>query len=176
VRHWLGLSQMLFTCPPRIEVMSEMRELIDTELDAVCGGHHGHHGHHGRAELPHPALGQDFTPHGHHGYHGHQGHSDFGNIGDFNFGNIVIQENIVEQVGVAVGSNASVTNLLGGQLNASSIAGIIGDFNLGNLGNIVNFGNIVIQENIAEQVGVAVGSNASVTNVLGGQLNSSSIA
>jgi len=23
--------------------MSEMRELIDTELDAVCGGHH--HGH-----------------------------------------------------------------------------------------------------------------------------------
>jgi hypothetical protein len=24
--------------------MSEMRELIDTELDAVCGGHHGHHG------------------------------------------------------------------------------------------------------------------------------------
>ena len=159
--------------------MIEALELIDTELDAVCGGHHGHHGHHGRAELPHPALGQDFTPHGHHGYHGHhgnQGHSDFGNIGDVNFGNIVIQENIVEQVGVAVGSNASVTNLLGGQLNASSIAGIIGDFNLGNLGNIVNFGNIVIQENIAEQVGVAVGSNASVTNVIGGQLNSSSIA
>src|SRR6516165_5907891 len=159
--------------------MSEIRELIDTELDAVCGGHHGYHG---RAELPHPALGQDFTPHGHHGYHGHhgnQGHSDFGNIGDVNFGNIVIQENIVEQVGVAVGSNASVTNLLGGQLNASSIAGIIGDFNLGNLGNlgnIVNFGNIVIQENIAEQIGVAVGSNASVTNVIGGQLNSSSIA
>ena len=61
---------------------------------------------------------------------------------------------------------------LGGQLNASSIAGNIGDFNLG---NIVNFGNIVIEENIALQVGVAVGSNASVTNLLG-QLNSSSIA
>ena len=90
--------------------MSEMRELIDTELDAVCGGHHG------RTELPHPALGQDFTP------HGHRGHSNFGNIGDFNFGNIVIQENIAEQVGVAVGSNASVTNVLGGQLNSSSIA------------------------------------------------------
>jgi hypothetical protein len=159
-----------------------MRELLDTELDAVCGGHHGHHGHHGLAELSHPALGQDFTPHGHHGYHAHhgnQGHSEFGNIGEFNFGNIVIQENIVEQVAVAVGSNASATNVLGDQLNASSIAGIIGDFNLsnlGNLGNIVNFGNIVIQENIAEQIGVAVGSNASVTNVLGGQLNSSSIA
>ena len=65
--------------------MSEIRELIDTELDAVCGGHHGHQGH------------------------------------DFNFGNIVIQENISEQVGVAVGSNASVTNVIGGQLNSSSI-------------------------------------------------------
>ena len=153
--------------------MSEIRELTDTELDAVCGGHHGYHG---RAELPHPALGQDFTPHGH---HGNQGHFGFGNIGEFNFGNIVIQENIAEQVGVAVGSNASVTNLLGGQLNSSSIAGNIGDFNLGNfgnIGNIVNFGNIVIQENIVEQVGVAVGGDASVTNLLGGQLNSSSIA
>ena len=105
--------------------MSEIRELIDTELDAVCGGHHGHYG---RAELQHPAFGQDFTPHGHHGYHGHhghhgdQGHSDFGNNGNFNFGNIVIEENIAEQVGVAVGSNASVTNLIGGQLNSSSIA------------------------------------------------------
>jgi hypothetical protein len=102
--------------------MSEMRELIDTELDAVCGGHHGYHG---RAELPHPALGHDFTPHGHHWHHwhhGNQGHFDFGNIGDFNFGNIVIQENIAEQVGVAVGSNASVTNVIGGQLNSSSIA------------------------------------------------------
>ena len=66
--------------------MSEMRELIDTELDAVCGGHHGHHGNQ-----------------------------------NFNFGNIVIQENIVEQVGVAIGNNASVTNLLGSQTNLSSI-------------------------------------------------------
>ena len=102
--------------------MSELRELLDTELDAVCGGHHGHHG---RAELPHPALGQDFTPHGYHGYHGHhehhgnQGHSDFGNIGDVNFGNIVIQENIVEQIAVAVGANASATNIAG-QLNSSA--------------------------------------------------------
>jgi len=84
--------------------MSEMRELIDTELDAVCGGHH------------------------HHGHHGHHGLFDFGNIGNLNFGNIVnsgnivIEENIALQVGVAVGSNASVTNLLGGQLNSSSIA------------------------------------------------------
>ena len=105
--------------------MSEIRELIDTELDAVCGGHLGHHGlheylgHHGRAELPHPALGQDFTPHGYHGHHGNQGHSDFGNIGDVNFGNIVIQENIVEQIAVAVGANASATNIAG-QLNSSA--------------------------------------------------------
>ena len=156
--------------------MSEMRELVDAELDSVCGGHHGYHG---RADLSHPDLGHDFTPHGHHCHHGNQGHFDFGHVGDFNFGNIVIQENIAEQVGVAVGDNASVTNLLGGQLNSSSIAGIIGDFNFGNfgnIGNIVNFGYIVIEENIALQVGVAVGSNASVTNLLGGQLNSSSIA
>ena len=65
--------------------MSEKRELIDTELDAVCGGHHGHQGH------------------------------------DFNFGNIVLQENIVEQIGVAIGNNASVTNLVGSQTNFSSI-------------------------------------------------------
>jgi hypothetical protein len=121
--------------------MSEIRELIDTELDAVCGGHHGHQGH------------------------------------DFNFGNIVIQENIVEQIGVAVGNNASVTNLLGSQTNSSSIAGNFGDFNFGdfNLGNLVNFGNIVIQENIVEQIGVAIGNNASVTNLLGSQTNLSSI-
>jgi hypothetical protein len=74
---------------------------------------------------------------------------------------------------VAVGSNASVTNLLGSQQNFSSIAGNIGDFNLG---NIVNFGNIVIQENIVEQVGVAIGNNASVTNLVGSQTNFSSIA
>ena len=34
--------------------MIEALELIDTELDAVCGGNHGN-GHH-------PAFGQDFTP------------------------------------------------------------------------------------------------------------------
>jgi hypothetical protein len=62
--------------------MSEICELIDTELDAVCGGHHGHYG---RAELRHPAFGQDFTPHG---YHGNQGHSDFGNV-TFNLGNTI---------------------------------------------------------------------------------------
>ena len=80
--------------------MSEMRELIDTELDAVCGGHHRHHGH-----------------------HGHHGLFDFGKLGNIvNFGNLVIEQNIAVQIGVAVGSNASVTNLLGGQLNFSSIA------------------------------------------------------
>ena len=67
--------------------MSGMRELIDTELDAVCGGHHGHHRHQGL----------------------------------FNFGNIVIQENIAVQIGVAIGSTASVAQQLG-QLNSSSIA------------------------------------------------------
>lgn len=117
--------------------MTEMRELIDTELDVVCGGQHGHHG---RAELPDPALGQNFTPYGPYGHRGHEnftpyghhahhgGDFDFGNIGDFNFGNInnsgniVIEENIALQVGVAVGSNASVTNLLGAQLNSSAIS------------------------------------------------------
>jgi len=98
--------------------MSGMRELIDTELDAVSGGHHGCHGHHG-----------------HHGHLEHQGNQgtpglfDFGNFGNFsfggnivNFGNIVIQENIAVQIGVAVGGdNASVTNLLGSQTNLSSI-------------------------------------------------------
>ena len=64
---------------------------IDTELDAVCGGHHGHF---------------DF--------------GNIGNIGNFNFGNIVIEPIIAVQVGVAVGGNASVTQLLG-QLNFSSI-------------------------------------------------------
>ena len=94
--------------------MSEMRELIDTELDAVVGGH-GCHGHH----------------QGNQGNQGNQG-LDFGNIGSFsfgnfefgniiNFGNIVIQQNIAVQIGVAVGGNASVTNLLGGQANLSSI-------------------------------------------------------
>jgi leucyl aminopeptidase (aminopeptidase T) len=130
--------------------MSEMRELLDTELDAVCGG----------------------CRRGHEGNQGNLGHFDLRNNGGFNFGNIVIQENIVEQVGLAVGNNASVTNLLGSQTNSSSIASNIGDFNFGNL---VNFGNIVIQENIVEQIGVAIGNNASVTNLVGSQTNFSSI-
>ena len=123
--------------------MSGMRELIDTELDAVSGGHHG--GITGR-ELP-PGMHMAYSPltglmgmgegNGHHGHHGHHGHLehqgnqgtpglfDFGNFGNFgivNFGNIVIQENIAVQIGVAVGDNASVTNLLGSQTNLSSIA------------------------------------------------------
>ena len=92
--------------------MSEMRELIDAELDAVVGGHGCCHGNHENQ--------------------GNQGNQfDFGNIGSFsfgnfgfgnfvNFGNIVIQQNIAVQIGVAVGYNASVTNLLGSQANLSS--------------------------------------------------------
>ena len=91
--------------------MSEMRELIDTELDAVCGGHHGCHGHHGNQ-----------------GNQGNQGLFDFGSFsfGNFsfgnivNFGNIVIQPTIALQVGVAVGGEASVIQALS-QLNFSSI-------------------------------------------------------
>jgi hypothetical protein len=40
VRHWLASSQMLFTCKGR-KIMNEVvtvHELIDAELDAVCGG------------------------------------------------------------------------------------------------------------------------------------------
>jgi hypothetical protein len=77
--------------------MSEMRELIDSELDAVCGAHHHHHHHHG------------------HGGLGGQG----GLFGFANFGNIIIEPNIAVQIGLAVGG--SVTQLLG-QLNFSSIA------------------------------------------------------
>jgi hypothetical protein len=95
--------------------MSEMRELIDTELDAVCGGHHHHHHHH------HEHYGQQ-------GQQGQQGLFDFGNFGNINFGgnivnfgNIVIQENIAVQIATAVGDNASATNLLGSQTNLSSI-------------------------------------------------------
>jgi hypothetical protein len=93
--------------------MSEMRELIDAELDAVVGGHHGCHGHHG-----------------HQGNQGNQG-LDFGNIGsfsfgsfsfgNFSFGNIVIQPTIALQIGVAVGDGANVTQGLS-QLNFSDIA------------------------------------------------------
>ena len=96
--------------------MSEMRELIDTELDAVCGGHHHHHHHH------HEHYGQQ-------GQQAQQGLFDFGNFGNINFGgnivnfgNIVIQENIAVQIATAVGDNASVTNLLGSQTNLNSIA------------------------------------------------------
>jgi hypothetical protein len=75
--------------------MSEMRELIDTELDAVCGAHH------------------------HHGHHGHGGGG--GLLSGFtNFGNVVVQENIAVQIALAIGGSA--TNLLGGLLNFSSIA------------------------------------------------------
>ena len=104
--------------------MSEMRELIDTELDAVSGGHgcHGHHGHRPGT------LGTILAEREH---QGNQGLFDFGNFGNFsfgsfgnfvNFGNIVIEQNIAVQIGVAVGDNASVTNLLGSQTNLSSIA------------------------------------------------------
>ena len=76
--------------------MSGMRELIDTELDTVCGGHHGHH-------------------------HGHHGLFSFGNVGNIGqFGNIVIEQNIAVQIGVAIGNNASVIQQLG-QLNFSAI-------------------------------------------------------
>jgi hypothetical protein len=96
--------------------MSEMRELIDTELDAVCGGHHGHHGHRpGASRAP-----------GESGESGLFSFGNFGNIGNIvNFGNIVIEQTIALQIGVAVGGvggNASVTNLLGSQTNLSSIA------------------------------------------------------
>ena len=96
--------------------MSGMRELIDTELDTVCGGHHHHHHHH------HEHYGQQ-------GQQAQQGLFDFGNFGNINFGgnivnfgNIVIQENIAVQIATAVGDNASATNLLGSQTSLSSIA------------------------------------------------------
>ena len=106
--------------------MSGMRELIDTELDAVSGGHHGCHGHHGhrRHAGNNPCRA---------GASGESGLFDFGNFGNFsfgsfgnfvNFGNIVIEQNIAVQIGVAVGDNASVTNLLGSQTNLSSIASL----------------------------------------------------
>ena len=106
--------------------MSEMRELIDTELDTVSGGHgcHGDHGHRPGT------LGTILAEREH---QGNQGLFDFGNFGNFsfgsfgnfvNFGNIVIEQNIAVQIGVAVGDNASVTNLLGSQTNLSSIASL----------------------------------------------------
>ena len=77
--------------------MSEMRELLDTELDAVCGAHH-------------------------HGHHGHGGGGGGLLSGLTNFGNVVVQENIAVQIALAIGTNASASNLLGGLLNFSSIA------------------------------------------------------
>ena len=118
--------------------MSGMRELIDTELDAVSGGHHG--GITGR-ELPpgmqggslgggggagEPGMHMAYSPliglmgEGHQGTPGLFNFGNFGNI--VTFGNIVIEQNIAVQIGVAVGDNASVTNLLGSQTNLSSIA------------------------------------------------------
>ena len=122
-----------------------MRELIDTELDAVSGGHHGAPARHADGLVYSPqtglmmgehmayrpgGMGEGNGCHGHHGHLEHQGNQgtpglfDFGNIGSFgniiNFGNINIQQNIAVQIGVAVGDNASVTNLLGGQTNLSS--------------------------------------------------------
>ena len=63
--------------------MSEMRELTDTELDAVCGGHHHHHHHGGGSTLLKP-----------------------------DFSNGVFQNNITVQIGVALfgGSVSQVSN------------------------------------------------------------------
>jgi hypothetical protein len=99
--------------------MSEMRELLDTELDSVSGGQHGYYGGH-QALFEKMGL-FDF---------GNTGNSNSGNIVNnivnfFNFGNIVVeQNNIALQIGVAVGDHASVTNLIGSQTNLSSIGSI----------------------------------------------------
>ena len=99
--------------------MSEMRELLDTELDAVSGGQPGYYGGH-QALFEKMGL-FDF---------GNTGNSNSGNIVNnivnfFNFGNIVVeQNNTILQIGVAVGDNASVTNLTGSQTNLSSIGSI----------------------------------------------------
>ena len=86
--------------------MSEMRELLDTELDAVSGGQPGYYG-------------------GHQALFEKMGLFDFGNTGNSNSGNIVVeQNNTILQIGVAVGDNASVTNLIGSQTNLSSIGSI----------------------------------------------------
>src|SRR5215467_11677369 len=99
----LGLSQMVCShAPPRREFMSEMRELLDTELDAVSGGQPGYYGGH-QALFEKMGL-FDF---------GNTGNSNSGNIVNnivnfFNFGNIVVeQNNTILQIGVAVGDNAS---------------------------------------------------------------------
>ena len=62
--------------------MSEMRELTDTEVDAVCGGHH------------HPHYGGGFT------------------LLKPDFSNGVLQNNITVQIGVALfgGSVSQISN------------------------------------------------------------------
>ena len=74
--------------------MSEMRELTDTELDAVCGGHHHQHHHAGGSTL----LKPDFS------------NGVFQNI--FRSFNSVFQNNITVQIGVALfgGSVSQVSN------------------------------------------------------------------
>jgi hypothetical protein len=74
--------------------MSEMRELTDTELDAVCGGCHHHHPHHGGGST---LLKLDFS------------NSVFQNI--FKSLNGVLQNNITVQIGVALfGGSVSQTS------------------------------------------------------------------
>jgi hypothetical protein len=76
--------------------MSEMRELTDAELDAVCGGchHHHHHPHHGGGST---LLKLDFS------------NSVFQNI--FKSLNGVLQNNITVQIGVALfGGSVSQTS------------------------------------------------------------------
>ena len=113
--------------------MSGMRELIDTELDAVSGGHHG------VRELPPGMQGGSLgggggagEPGMHMAYspliglmgEGHQGTPglfNFGNFGNFiNFGNIVIQQNIVT-TGDITGGSGNIT-LTGGSHNSDSFA------------------------------------------------------
>jgi hypothetical protein len=78
--------------------MSEMRELSDTELDAVCGGCHHHHHH----------------PH-HHANHGGGStllNPNFANGLFQNIFNSVLQNNITVQIGVALfgGSVTQISN------------------------------------------------------------------
>ena len=94
--------------------MSGMRELIDTELDAVSGGHHGCHGHHGH--------------HGHLEHQGNQGNQ--GTPGLFDFGNIVAQANNATQVGVALGGTSGIT---GGNAGNASVAQLLGQANVSSI-------------------------------------------
>jgi hypothetical protein len=67
--------------------MSEMRELIDTELDAVCGGGHHHHHHHHHCGGGFTLLKPDFS-------------------------NSVLQNNITVQIALALfgGSVSQISN------------------------------------------------------------------